>query len=110
MKPFEYPPPPECHTPPLSRTTVNGETFCSGCGESLNPLDLARFSNQRVSKQGIPSQYNNVPPRRPNNSFEKGRRLDERGVPYLDKAGKPLTMKAAFDKRKYDSSIRVGSN
>lgn len=106
--PFKHPDPPACHEPPVSRTTINGVTTCSRCGTELNPLDLRRYSASRTSKQGIPSQWNKVPPRRPNNSFEKGNRLDERGLSYLNSSGRPIKMKEEFDKRKYDSSITIG--
>jgi hypothetical protein len=67
----------------------------------LTEDDFVGFTAKPVSKQGIPSQWNKVPPRRPNNSFERGRRLDERGLSYLDGHGKPLKMKEAFDPSKY---------
>ena len=106
-KPFEYPDPPECHTPPLSRETIDGVTRCSGCKKVLTPDEMMTVSAKPVSKQGIPSQWNNVAPRRPNNSWERGVRRDERGVPFLDKAGNPVRVSAPFDKRDYDDTIRI---
>lgn len=107
-KPFDYPDPPECHTPAISRTTINGVTRCSGCGKHLTLDDLKTVSAKPVSKQGIPSQWNNVAPHRPNNSWERGVRTDERGVPRLDKAGMPVHMGSEFNKRDYESNtIRI---
>jgi hypothetical protein len=55
---------------------------------------------------------NNVPPRTPNNSFERGVRKDERGLPYLDDNGQPLRMKESFNPKRYsrgDKSIKVST-
>ena len=106
-RPFEYPPAPKCHKPPTSRTTIDGVTRCSGCGKVLDADDMVSISAKRTSKQGIPSQWNGVAPRRGNNSFEKGNRFDERGLPYLDAGGKPLKIKEPFDKRDYSSAITI---
>jgi len=103
MRP-SYPPPPECHRPPVSRTTIDGVTRCSRCQTELTEDDFVGFTARPVSKQGIPSQWNSVPPRRPNNSFERQTRKDDRGLPYLDSSGKPLKMKEKFDPAKYGKS------
>lgn len=47
-------------------------------------------------------------PRQPNNSFEKGKRLDERGIPFLNREGKPLHMKDSFRKSDYRDTVTLG--
>jgi hypothetical protein len=58
----------------------------------------------RISPSATPNRRNDIPPRTPNNSFEKGNRTDERGISYLDKDGKPLKMKESFRKKDYEPS------
>jgi hypothetical protein len=54
---------------------------------------------------------NNIPPRTPNNSFERGVRKDERGVPYLDKDASPIHLKESFNPRAYERNVRdTGGN
>jgi len=96
-----------CHRPPLNRVTINGRTYCGKCRTELTFEDLRQVSNARVSKQGIPSQWNNVPPPRPNNSWEKGNRFDDRGIPYLDKKGLPLKVKEPFKRTDYENRIEI---
>ncbi len=68
---------------------IHNTAYCVHCGRQLpeEEWDLVR----RVS----------APPRRPNNSFEKGIRTDERGLPYLDANGQPLRMGEPFNPRDY---------
>lgn len=81
---------------------VNGRTYCRHCGRMISDgSELLVVSSKQVS----------APPRRPNNSFEKGYRVDERGLPYLDRNGNPVRMKESFDPRKYGQQIiLIGSN
>lgn len=71
--------------------------ICPHCGR----VNLEALRSVQVSPSATPSRRNAIPPRRPNNSFEKGNRLDERGLPYLDRSGSPLKMKEKFDRRDY---------
>lgn len=85
--------------------------FCPHCGA----VDLDALRSIQVSPSATPSRKNSVPPRRPNNSYERGVRKDERGLPYLDTNGKPVRLKEKFDRRHYQRSeqsitIRTGGN
>lgn len=81
-------------------------TFCPECGYA----DQERLRSVRIAPSAMPTRKNSVPPARPNNSFEKGHRLDERGLPYLNSDGQPLKMKETFDPRKYERSNRPRIN
>lgn len=92
--------------PHCSRKRRKGNS-CKGCGR----VDLDTLRSIMVSYQVNPSRMNNVAPSTPNNSFEKGIRKDERGLPYLDTNGVPLRMKESFNKRHYSgNSIKVSTN
>jgi hypothetical protein len=81
---------------------------CRKCGR----VDLDALRSIRISYEVNPSRMNNVAPRSPNNSFEKGIRKDERGIPYLDTNAKPLRMKESFNPKHYkrsDKSIKVST-
>lgn len=72
--------------------TINGRLHCKHCGRIVkDELELYVLGSLRLR----------VAPARPNNSFERGVRRDERGLPYLDANGRPLRMKEPFDPRKY---------
>jgi len=81
---------------------------CRQCGR----VDLETLQSIRVSYDVNPRRMNNVPPRQPNNSFERGVRTDERGIAYLDKNGQPLRMKESFNPKAYgrsDKTIKVST-
>lgn len=92
---------------------------CSYCGhvrENLNTCpECGRFDREvlesiQISPSATPTSRNDIPPRTPNNSFEKGVRKDERGVPYLNQEGRALRMKDQFDERKYGrESVKVST-
>lgn len=65
-------------------------------------VDLDALRSINVSYQVNPSRMNAVPPRQPQNSFERGVRRDERGIAYLDKNGAPLRMKESFNPKSYE--------
>ena len=65
-----------------------------------------------ISPSATPNRRNNIPPRTPNNSFEKGVRKDERGLPYLNAEGKAVRMKESFNKKAYEpgrESIKISA-
>ena len=64
-----------------------------GCG-------ICRFSNGtiQISPKATPSKRSPTPPRKPNNSWERGLATDERGMP-LYMGGKPLGVKEAAERR-----------
>lgn len=70
--------------------------LCVRCGEAIDLGHNDDLASVQIAPSAMPSRLNGIPPRRPNNSFEKGNRLDDRGVPYLDKHGSPLKMKDPF--------------
>lgn len=73
-------------------------------------MDAIRSIN--ISPSATPNRRNSIPPRTPNNSFERGNRTDERGIAYLDRDGKPLKMKESFNKKDYESgreSIKISA-
>lgn len=76
---------------------------CPAC----NRVDLDALRSINISYDVNPRRKNDVPPRRPNNSFERGVRTDERGIPYLDKNGQPLRMKESFNPKDYERSDRT---
>ncbi len=82
----------------------NRETgnYCPQCGR----VDLDALRSVQVSPSATPSRKNSVPPSRPNNSFERGVRKDDRGIPYLDSNGKPLRLKEKFDRKLYAKAER----
>ena len=71
---------------------------------------LEKMKSIQVSPSAMPSRRNDKPPRRPNNSFEKGNRLDDRGLPYLDKDAMPLKMKEDFRPEKYGGREKITVN
>jgi hypothetical protein len=73
---------------------VGGRSFCRHCGREIRTE--AEFY--------VVSRHGASVPRRPNNSFERGVRRDNRGLPYLDSKGRPLRMKEPFDRRDYGES------
>lgn len=94
-------------------------TICSHCGEERRQrrnscehcgrVDLEALRSIRISYEVNPSRMNNVPPRTPNNSFEKGIRKDERGVPYLRSNGTPLKLGESFNSRHYgEHKVSIG--
>tara|TARA_R100000742_G_C4259626_1_gene77439 strand:+ start:216 stop:431 length:216 start_codon:yes stop_codon:yes gene_type:complete len=54
-----------------------------------------------IAPSATPSIKNNIAPRRPNNSWERGTRKDDRGVPYLDKKLEPVKMGEKFNEYDY---------
>lgn len=79
-------------------------TFCPNCGLA----NQDRLHSIQIAPSATPSRRNSAPPRTPNNSFEKGKRLDERGIPFLNREAKPLLMKDHFDKSKYRDTVTLG--
>tara|TARA_B100000214_G_scaffold341582_1_gene288770 strand:- start:730 stop:948 length:219 start_codon:yes stop_codon:yes gene_type:complete len=55
-----------------------------------------------IAPSATPSIKNSIPPRGSNNSWEKGTRTDDRGVPYLDKNLDPVKMGEKFNKNDYE--------
>lgn len=80
-----------------------GRNSCPKCGR----IDREVYDSIQISPQVKGISRNHLPPRTPNNSFEKGNRLDERGLAYLDHAGSPLKMKETFDETKYNGGKEV---
>lgn len=95
-----------CGTCGVKRRSGNS---CRSCGA----VDLDRLRSVQISPSAMPTRRNAIAPRRPEaDSFAKGIRKDERGVPYLDTNGKQLRMKESFDPKSYgasDSSIKVST-
>lgn len=82
---------------------------CSLCGLAMpsQRMRIEDLASVQVAPSAMPSRLNGIAPRTPNNSFEKGIRRDERGVPYLDSQGSPLRMKEPFRKADYRESITI---
>ncbi len=80
---------------------------CRKCGR----VDLEVLRSIQLPPSINPTSRNNIPPRTPNNSYEKGNRMDERGLPFLDATGSPLKMKESFDRHNYagNESIRIST-
>lgn len=54
-----------------------------------------------------PTRRNNIPPRAPSNSWEKGIATDDRGMPLLGKGGSPIGLKERASRRgEIDSHLR----
>lgn len=70
--------------------------FCKVCGHTVGDRRVPQ-----IAPSALPSQRNSIAPRRPNNSFEKGNRLDERDLAYLDHSGQPVKMGESFNTRDY---------
>ena len=51
------------------------------------------------SPAATPSRRNTIPPRTPNNSWEKGTATDDRGMPLLDGNLNPIGLKERANKR-----------
>jgi len=95
---------PHCHK---SRTSGNScRVDRGGCGR----IDREAIESIQISPSATPSRRNSIPPRTPNNSFEKGVRRDERGVPLLDKDASPLHLGEGFNKRSYERSVSPHSS
>lgn len=85
----------QCVPVALEFQTINGKLHCRHCGREVkDELELYILGSPHLR----------VAPTRPNNSFERGIRRDERGLPYLDASGQPLRMGEGFDPRKYGKS------
>jgi hypothetical protein len=95
--------------PILERCEHNEHYECIGCTTVRHaeahptPLEgcgICRFSNGtiQISPKATPSKRSPTPPRKPNNSWEKGLATDERGMP-LYMGGKPLGVKEAAERR-----------
>lgn len=84
-------------------TTKINQSNCVKCGRITMEEKLASI---QISPSATPSRKNNLPPRRPNNSFEKGNRTDERGIAYLNEHGSPMKMGEYFDPRKWETKER----
>lgn len=83
-----------------------GRNSCPSCGR----VDLDALKSINVSYEVNPRRMNDVPPSRPNNSFERGIRRDSRGVPYLDKNGSPLRMKESFKPADYgENPVKIST-
>lgn len=64
-----------------------------------------------VSTAAMPSRRNNIPPRRPDPAWERGRagerRKDGSFMPYLDGSGEPIGVKKFADNRaNYETQIK----
>jgi hypothetical protein len=70
--------------------------LCDGCEDLIPSEGNQDLASVMIAPSAMPSRLNGIPPRRPNNSFEKGIRRDDRGVPFLDTKGSPLRMKETF--------------
>ncbi len=79
----------------LDFQTINGKHYCKECGRLVQD-DLELYI--------LGSPHLRSAPRRGGNSFERGIRRDERGLPYLDENGQPLRMKESFNPRHYGKS------
>lgn len=64
-------------------TTCTKPTPCFGC----------KIATVSISPKAMPSRRNNIAPRRPNNSWERGIHRHNDGVPILDDVGKPIGLK-----------------
>lgn len=63
------------------------------------------------SPAATPSRRNTIPPRTPNNSWEKGIAKDERGMPLLNEKGDPVGLhEMASNRGKYEARIRELKN
>lgn len=92
---------------------VNGDfTVCGPCGQ---PEDCAakaacfgeKARSMSVSPAATPNRRNNIPPRRGNNSWEKGIATDERGLPIRKANGEVIPIKEYASKRgHYDRLLR----
>lgn len=83
-----------------------GRNSCPSCGR----VDLDALRSVHISYEVNPSRMNDIPPSQPNNSFEKGIRKDRRGLPYLDRDGKPLRIKESFNPKDYgDATVQVST-
>jgi hypothetical protein len=69
--------------------TVKGVPYCNECGREISAEELATAATMPAA------------PKTPNNSFERGIRRDERGIPYLDRQGRPLRMRESFNPKDY---------
>jgi len=95
---------------PHSRQHLTREGWqCSACGQIILDVPDHDLLSVRVAPSAMPSRLNGIAPRTPNNSFEKGIRRDERGVPYLDSQGTPLRMKDTFRKSDYREVITINT-
>lgn len=74
----------------------HNRNFCTECSKVIDTLVL------NIAPSATPSIKNNIPPRGSNNSWEKGTRKDDRGVPYLDKNLEPVKMGEKFNKNDYE--------
>jgi hypothetical protein len=70
---------------------------CLNCHRKVEHRELVRIRGARP----------NGPPSGSKNSWERGIRSDERGVPYLDKAGSPLSMGEPFNPREYKETYTI---
>lgn len=83
------------------------KTFCPNCGLANQEV----LGSIQIAPSAMPSRKNAIPPRRSNNSFERGNRLDERGLPLLKPNGKPMKMKDRYDPKKYGrEKVTIPSN
>jgi len=85
---------PSCNPVATNVRFFKGFEVCADCGRELDHSDFIVISK-------------GPPPRQPNNSFEKGVRRDERGIPYLNESGNPIKMGESFNPRKYKRSARI---
>jgi len=74
----------------------HNRNFCTECTMVIDTVVL------NIAPSATPSIKNSIPPRGSNNSWEKGTRTDDRGVPYLDKNLEPVKMGEKFNKYDYE--------
>jgi hypothetical protein len=75
-------------------------THGEGSGHSSDCFGC-KVKTVQVSPAAMPTRGNpSVPPAKPQNSWERGRVLDSRGLPITDANGNALAVKDAADNRK----------
>ena len=63
------------------------------------------------SPAATPSRRNQIPPKTPNNSWEKGIATDDRGMPLLGASGEPIGLKERASRRGHiDQRLRELKN
>ena len=66
-----------------------------------------RVRTIQISPSATPSRRNTIPPRAPNNSWEKGIARDERGMPLLDSSNEPIGLhEMASNRGTYEARVK----